>query len=87
MFLVIIWFNFFPSQEDDKDEAIRAFQQDYQDRTFNLNVEYRVGNISYATLVDPNDNDEDVGKMLIREGLLLCEKRREKRLQKLVSKL
>jgi hypothetical protein len=52
----------------------------------NLNVEYRQGNISYATLVDTSNNDEDIAKTVIREGLLMVENRREKKLQKLVRR-
>lgn len=74
-----------PNDEEYKDEAIRALDNDVQNRTLNLNVEYRQGTLSYATLVDPSSNDEDIAKTLILEGLLLCENRREKRLQKLVS--
>jgi hypothetical protein len=73
-------------QEDYKEEVIRTFENDVKNRTLNLNVEYRQGNISYATLVDPTNNDEDIAKTLILEGLLMCENRREKRLQKLVRR-
>lgn len=72
-------------QEEDKEEAIQAFRNDVQNRILNLNIEYRLGNVSYATLVDPTNNDEDIAKTLILEGLLLFENRTEKRLQKLVS--
>ncbi|KAJ9587387.1 hypothetical protein L9F63_019088 [Diploptera punctata] len=74
-----------PTDEEYKEEAIRQFGQDVQNRNLNLNVEYRVGTLSYATLVDPSSNDDDIAKTLIVDGLLLCENRREKRLQKLVS--
>jgi staphylococcal nuclease domain-containing protein 1 len=49
-----------------------------------MNVEYVNSGISYVTLVDPTTK-EDVGKTLISEGLFLVEKRRDKKLQKLVS--
>ncbi|XP_021917779.1 staphylococcal nuclease domain-containing protein 1 isoform X1 [Zootermopsis nevadensis] len=74
-----------PIDEDDKEEAIHAFRNDVQNRTLNMNIEYRLGNVSYATLVDPANNDEDIAKTLILEGLILFENRTEKRLQKLVS--
>lgn len=67
-----------------RDEAIRAFEHDVQNRTLKLNVEYRNGTLGHATLADPT-TDEDVVKTLIADGLLLVEKRREKRLLKLVS--
>lgn len=40
----------------------------------------------YVTLTDP-DTKLDVGKGLVSDGILLVEKRREKRLNKLVSVL
>jgi hypothetical protein len=73
-------------QEDDKEEAIQAFRNDVQNRTLNLNVEYRLGNVPYVTLINPTNNDGDIAKSLILEGLLLFENRTEKRLQKLVSR-
>jgi len=74
-------------QEEYKEEAIRALYEDVENRPLNLNVEYRQGNVSYATLVDASNNDEDIAKMLIREGHLLLDNRREKKLQKLVRRL
>jgi hypothetical protein len=73
-------------QEEYKGEAIRALKDDLENRPFNLNVEYRQGTISYATLVDTANNDEDIAKTLIRDGLLMFENRREKKLQKLVRR-
>jgi hypothetical protein len=72
-------------QEDSKDDAIRAFQNDVQNQTLNLNVEYRVGNVSYVTLVDTTNN-EDIARNLILDGFLMLDNRKEKRLQKLVSR-
>jgi len=74
-------------QEEYKEEAMRTLYGDVENRQLNLNVEYRQGNISYATLVDNSNNDEDIAKTLIREGLLLLESRRERKLQKLVRRL
>jgi len=74
-----------PKDEEYKEEAMRTLYGDVENRQLNLNVEYRQGNISYATLVDNSNNDEDIAKTLIREGLLLLESRRERKLQKLVS--
>nr|CAD7596914.1 unnamed protein product [Timema genevievae] len=48
---------------------VTVFYIDYGNREIiNLNVEYRIGNLSYVTLLD---NKEDVAKALISEGLLL----------------
>jgi len=74
-------------QEEYKEEAIRVLYEDVENRPLNLNVEYRQGNVLYATLVDTSNNDEDIAKALIREGHLLLENRREKKLQKLVRRL
>ena len=74
-------------QEEYKEEAIRVLNQDVENRPLSLNVEYRQGNVSYATLVDTMNNDEDIAKALIHDGLLLLENRREKKLQKLVRRL
>jgi hypothetical protein len=77
---------FFSFQEEYKEEAIQALRDDVQNRQLSLNVEYRLGTVSYATLVDTTKNDEDIAKTLILEGLLLFENRREKKLQKLVRR-
>jgi staphylococcal nuclease domain-containing protein 1 len=74
-------------QEEYREEALRMLYEDVENRPLNLNVEYRQANISYVTLVDTINNDEDIAKTLIREGLLLLENRREKKLQKLVRRL
>lgn len=73
-------------QEEYKEEAMRMLYEDVENRPLNLNIEFRQGNISYATLVDTAHNDEDIAKSLIREGLLMLENRREKKLQKLVRR-
>jgi staphylococcal nuclease domain-containing protein 1 len=74
-------------QEEYKEEAIRVLNEEVENRPLNLNVEFRQGNISYVTLVDTTQNDEDVAKSLIRDGLLMLENRREKKLQKLVRRM
>nr|QBI71268.1 ebna2 binding protein P100 [Carausius morosus] len=72
-----------PKDPEYRDEAVRAFANDTMNRTLHLNVEYKVGSLQHVTLVDPS-TEEDVVKALIADGLLMCESRREKRLQKLV---
>lgn len=74
-------------QEEYKEEAIRVLYEDVENRPLDLNIEYRQGNVPYATLVDTSSNDEDIAKTLIRDGHLLLENRREKKLQKLVRGL
>lgn len=47
-----------------------------------LNI-FRVSGQPYATLTDPTTN-ADIGKALVADGILLVEKRRERKLTKLV---
>ncbi|XP_037045449.1 staphylococcal nuclease domain-containing protein 1 [Bradysia coprophila] len=73
-----------PTDEDDITEAGRAFAQDALNRKLLLNVEYRVNGAPFVSLTDP-DTNADVFKGLVTDGLLLVEKRREKRLSKLID--
>uniref|UniRef100_A0A1B6ECM6 Staphylococcal nuclease domain-containing protein 1 n=1 Tax=Clastoptera arizonana TaxID=38151 RepID=A0A1B6ECM6_9HEMI len=75
-----------PKDVDPEDfkETITALRDDTIDRTLNLNVEYKVGNLGYVTLVDASTN-VDIVKELVSDGLLLVEKRRDRRLQKLID--
>lgn len=73
-----------PPDEDDKTEAYKAFAHDVLNKTLSLNVEFKITNFAYATLSDPTTNI-DVGKGLITDGLVLAEKRRERKIAKLVS--
>nr|QBI71281.1 ebna2 binding protein P100 [Thermobia domestica] len=67
-----------------KQDAIRGFMSDVNNRTLQLNVEYRAGGVPYASLRD-SETKEDIAQNLIKDGLLLVENRREKRLQKLIE--
>jgi len=73
-----------PSDEDYAQEAIYALKQDTMDGNFSLNVEYKVGGIEYISLVD-DAKKSDVAQNLVKEGLLLVENRKERRLQKLMK--
>ncbi|XP_075991431.1 staphylococcal nuclease domain-containing protein 1 [Anticarsia gemmatalis] len=73
----------FPSDPDDRSEAVAAFSTDTLNRKLLLNVETR-GSPPGVTLVDPNTN-ADVAKNLIKEGLVLMEGLRDHRLAALVS--
>lgn len=48
-----------------------------------MNTEYRIPGLEYVTLVYP-DNKDDIAQALISAGWILAERRREKRLSKLV---
>ena len=52
-----------------------------------MNTEYKNGSIECVTLQhsDKEKEKEDIGKSLITAGYVLAEKRREKRLNKLVK--
>lgn len=73
-----------PPDEEDKNEAFRELSQDTLNRNLLLNVEYRVSGFPHATLADESTN-QDIVKGLVGDGLLLVEKRRERKLLKLVS--
>lgn len=74
-----------PSDADDKEEALRCFAQDVLNRKVQLNIELRPSTgVPLATLHDPTTNT-DIGKGLVADGLLLAEKRRERKLKELVD--
>jgi len=73
-----------PPEDDDKSEAGKSFAQDAFNRDLLLNVEYKVNGQPFATLSDPTTN-ADIGKGLVADGILLVEKRRERKLAKLVE--
>jgi len=73
-----------PPEEDDKVAAVKNLAQDALNRDLLLNVEYKVNGQPYATLTDPATN-ADIGKALVSDGILLVEKRRERKLAKLVE--
>jgi len=63
--------------------GLEALKDDLLDKTVKLNVEYKIGSTSYVSLLD--GKEEDVGKSLIRDGLLMAEKRGGRRVAKLVD--
>lgn len=73
-----------PPDEDDKTEACRSFAQDVLNKTLNLNVEFKIASLGYATLSDPATNI-DVGKALITDGIIRAERRRDRKLAKLIE--
>jgi len=54
------------------------------DQVLLLNVEYKIEKSPYATLSTESDKT-DIGKGLVRDGFLIVENRRDRRLQKIVS--
>jgi staphylococcal nuclease domain-containing protein 1 len=73
-----------PSDDDFVSEAIHAVRHDTAEGVFLLNVEYKVGGLDYVTLADKTSK-EDVAQNLVKEGLLLVENKKERRLQKLLK--
>jgi staphylococcal nuclease domain-containing protein 1 len=58
-------------------------REDLLEKTAKLNVEYRNAGQSFVSLTDAND--QDVGRNLILDGLMLAEKKGGRRLAKLVD--
>ncbi|XP_069102098.1 staphylococcal nuclease domain-containing protein 1-like [Argopecten irradians] len=73
-----------PPDEESKADALDAFYNDIINKELMMNTEYRVPGQEYVTLVYP-DNKDDVAQGLISAGWILAEKRREKRLAKIVT--
>ncbi|XP_056013676.1 staphylococcal nuclease domain-containing protein 1-like isoform X1 [Ostrea edulis] len=73
-----------PPDEDFKADGVDAFYDGVANRQLSMNVEYKSGGLEYVSLTYL-DSKDDVAQKLISSGFLLAEKRREKRLAKLVS--
>ncbi|ESO85752.1 hypothetical protein LOTGIDRAFT_235720 [Lottia gigantea] len=74
-----------PTDEDSKRDAVDAMFNEMANKQFSLNPEYKIaGSPEYVSLQYP-DSKEDVAQSLISQGYLLAEKRRERRLAKMVS--
>ncbi|XP_074613274.1 staphylococcal nuclease domain-containing protein 1-like [Acropora palmata] len=72
-----------PNDVEGEADALDAFKNLVINRQFMLNVEFKVSNQVYVTLVQ--ENGEDVAKTLVSDGLVTVEKRNEKRLQKVMD--
>lgn len=74
-----------PSDNEDKEEAIRAFAEDVLNRKVQINIELKPGTgPALATIHDPSTNI-DIGKQLVADGLVLVEKRGERKLRELID--
>ncbi|XP_031552715.1 staphylococcal nuclease domain-containing protein 1-like [Actinia tenebrosa] len=71
-----------PKDPDQAIDSNREFQKRVVNQQFSLNVEYKSQGQEFVTLMA---DTVDVGKALVAEGLVLAEKRKEKRLQKLMA--
>nr|XP_032804965.1 staphylococcal nuclease domain-containing protein 1 [Petromyzon marinus] len=70
--------------EDAKGDTVDSLVRDVQNIQCLLNVEYRGATCDHVTLLYA-DTQDDVGLGLVKEGLVIVEVRKEKRLAKLVS--
>ena len=79
-FLLI--FNIF--QEDYAQSGLQALKDDLLDRKVKINVEYKFGTQDYVTVFDTATND-DIGKNIVLDGLMLVDKKGGRRLAKMVN--
>lgn len=74
-----------PQDNEDKEEALRAFAEDVLNRKVQLNVEIKpANNPALATVYDSCTN-VDIGRQLVSDGLVLVEKRTERKLRNLLD--
>ena len=83
IFLQNIWIFFFNLQEEYAASGIAAIKEDLLDRKVKLNTEYKDGSLAYVTVF--NDSNEDLGKNLIQDGLMMADKVRGRRFAKMVT--
>lgn len=74
-----------PLDNEDKEEALRAFAEDVLSRKVQINIELKSSTgPPLATIHDPSTNI-DIGKQLVTDGLVLVEKRGELKLKELID--
>lgn len=73
-----------PSDDEHVYELMQSFANEAVNREFSLNIEYKFNGQDFVTLSNP-ETKQDIANTLITNGVVLVEKRREKRLQKLMS--
>ena len=73
----------FNLQEDYAASGIQALKEDFLDRKVKINCEYKVGTLDYVTVF--NDSNDDLGKSLVQDGLMMVDKVRDCRLAKVVN--
>merc|ERR1719412_2932122 len=69
--------------EDYAASGIQALKEDFLDRKVRINCEYKVGTLDYVTVF--NDSNDDLGKSLVQDGLMMVDKVRGRRLAKVVN--
>lgn len=73
-----------PDDEDWSKESYTAFCTAVMDKVLLANIEYRVQGQEYVSLQQSADNS-DVAENLVKAGLMRVERRREKKLMKLIT--
>ena len=71
-------------QEDYAQSGLQALKDDLLDRKVKINVEYKFGTQDYVTVFDTATND-DIGKNIVLDGLMLVDKKGGRRLAKMVN--
>ena len=59
-------------------------KEDLLDRKVKINTEYKFGTLDFVTVVDATSND-DLGKNIVMDGLMLVDKKGGRRLAKMVN--
>merc|ERR1712080_164807 len=67
-----------PQDEELAAQGVQVLKEDILDKTVKLNVEYKTGG---ETFVSVHIGDEDVGKNLLEDGLLLVDKKEGRKLE------
>jgi len=73
-----------PRDEDDANEACSTFSSDVLDKKLKIAVQYRLQGVPNV-IIKSADGKTDLGRELVADGFVLVEKRKEGRLQKLLS--
>ncbi|XP_064396921.1 staphylococcal nuclease domain-containing protein 1-like isoform X1 [Halichondria panicea] len=73
-----------PDDEDWLKDAFTLFCQEVTGKTLLLNAEYRITGQSYVSLLNSEDKT-DIARKMIAEGLARLDKRKDRRLSKLVG--
>jgi len=71
-----------PQDEELAEQSVQVLKEDILDKTVKINVEYKTGG---ETFVSVHIGDEDVGKNLLEDGLLLVERKGGRKLEKVVK--
>jgi len=71
-----------PQDEEMAAQGVQVLKEDILDKTVKLNVEYKTGGESFVSV---HIGDEDVGKNLVEDGLLLVDRKGGRKLEALVK--